>query len=304
MRRVASVLVLAGLWALAPGCASNDAPSKPGIDIEPAMPDTTDDLRLVITDPAVDPDGDPLFYSTRWFQDGEIRPDVHGDMVPAERTVAGEYWIAELWATDGVFDSPVADATVYVFNTAPEATVRVRPGQPDTLSDLQAVAEASDIDGHPVEFAYTWSVDGVVSDHATDLVPAADTAKGETWSVEVVPYDGDSWGASVGAEVSVGNTEPSQPSVGILPEAPRARRDPLQCVLLEEVADPDEDELSYRVEWRVEGELFEGTIDTELPGDTVPSGTTEPREHWECKLWADDGERESRAGRASVDLER
>jgi hypothetical protein len=50
--------------------------------------------------------------------------------------------------------------------------------------------------------------------------------------------------------------------------------------------------------------LFEDTTDTDLPGDTVPEGTTLAREHWECTLWADDGERQSRPGRASVEIGR
>jgi hypothetical protein len=304
LRHPTRTSLLPVLIGISVGCGPNQAPSKPEIDIEPAMPNTTDDLRLIITEPAVDPDADKLLYSTRWFQDGEIRPDVHGDVVPAERTVAGEYWIAELWATDGLLDSPVADATVYVFNTAPQATVQVRPHQPDTSSDLQAFVESSDLDGHPVELAYSWLVDGVASGRTTDTVPASVTAKGETWTVEVVPFDGDSWGLAASDQVSVVNSGPDTPVVGILPEQPRARRDPLQCALLDDVDDPDDDELSYRIEWRVDGVLFEDTTDTDLPGDTVPEGTTLAREHWECTLWADDGERQSRPGRASVEIGR
>ena len=304
MRRTDQLLLEASLLWLLAGCGTNGAPTAPEIDVEPVMPHTGDDLRLIITSPSVDPDGDQLLYHTRWFQDGEIRPDVHGDVVPSERTVAGEYWIAELWATDGVFESPVAASTAYVFNSAPEATVRLRPGEPDTRSDLEAHARASDLDGHDVSYDYSWTVDGVATDHQVDTIPSSDTAKGQVWAVEVVPYDGDSWGMGVSAQVSVGNAAPDTPVVGILPTQPLARQDALQCLLLEPVGEPDGDPLDYRIEWSVDGEAFDAATDNELPGDTVPAEHTNPHERWECVIWADDGDAESRPGRASVVIDR
>ncbi len=285
------------------GCGGyNHAPTAPEIDIEPAMPSTLDDLRMVILEHAEDEDGDELFYSTRWYQDGVLRDRVMGDVVPADRTSAGEYWIVELWATDGLLDSPVAEATVYVFNTAPVATVRLQPARPDTRDDLVARVETSDLDAHEVEVGFTWSVDGVPTTIEGDTVAGSETAKGQLWSVEALPYDGDSWGELAVAEVTIDNSQPGTPTVAFVPEQPQVGVDDLLCALQEPVSDPDDDELSYRVALSVDGASFEDTFDTELPGDTVPASATARGQRWECRVWADDGEVEGRAGRASVRL--
>jgi len=281
----------------------NKAPSAPAIDIEPAMPHTLDDLRLVITEPAVDPDGDTLLYHTRWFQDGEIRDRVRGDIVPAHRTQAGEYWIAELWATDGLLDSPVAEATVFVFNTAPEAVVRIQPDRPDTRDDLEARARASDLDGHAVEFEFVWSVDGAATEHASASVPASATAKHELWMVAALPYDGDSWGIEVIAEITVANTAPGAPVVEISPGRPRPGRDDLLCVVDQPGDDPDDDEQSYRVAWQVDGADYEDAMDGEIPGDTIPTEVTARGQDWECRVWADDGEAEGRPGQDAIHIQ-
>ncbi len=268
------------------------------------MPDTTDDLQVVILEPAVDPDGDPLFYFTRWFHDGALAPNVRGDTVPAERTVAGEYWIAELWATDGQLEGPLADATIYVFNTAPEAEVWVRPERPDTRSDLVAMATATDLDDHDVSFTYSWFMDGVLTDNEAKRVPSADTTKGETWMVEVLPYDGDSWGYRQQASVGIENTLPEAPTLAIEPSQPQGGQDDLRCAVIQDAFDADGDPLEYRVEWRVEGALFEETTSSEIEGDTVQADSTEPFQSWECTVTADDGEGEGRPARVSVVLGR
>jgi len=287
---------------LASSCGPNRAPSAPEIDIEPAMPDTTDDLQLVILEPSVDPDGDVLHYQTRWFQDGVIRERVMGDVVPADRTRAGEYWIAEIWATDGELDSPVAEATVFVFNTAPEATVSIRPDDPDTRENLVVRSRTSDLDGHEVSLEYSWTVDGVETDHSGDTVPSDDTAKHQRWAVEVVPYDGDSWGYATSAEVDIVNTAPGSAGLAIEPSEPIPRVDDLQCVVDQEAPDADGDELDYRLAWRLDGVDFTDAVDGELPGDTVPTQHTRGGQHWECRVWASDDEVEGPPARTAVRL--
>ncbi len=289
-------------WLIS-GCAGvNQAPSVAEIDIEPAIPHTLDNLRLVITEPSIDPDGDALVYHTRWFQDGEIRDRVHGDVVPASRTQEGEYWIAELWASDGFLDSPVAEATAYVFNTAPEGIVRLGPAAPTTSDNLVARTESSDLDGHEVEFEFSWSVDGVATEHTGSRVPAADTARDQRWAVQATPYDGDTWGQESAAETVIENSAPGVPTLSFSPEAPRAGRDDFQCVVLDPASDPDGDDLEYHVEWFLDGEPFEDATDTELEGDTIPASASARRQRWECRVRADDGDIEGNPARARMDL--
>jgi len=194
------------LALLLSACAGpNRVPSAPVIDIEPAMPHTSDDLQLVMLEPAVDGDGDFLVYSNLWYQDGRVRMGATGRTLPAVRTTAGEYWIAEVWANDGALDGPVAAATVYIFNTAPEAEVRLLPPEPSSAVDLVAAVEVQDLDGHEVELEYSWWVDGEPVDLSGYTVPAEWTSGGQTWTVEVAPYDGDSWGVPAEASVAVGD---------------------------------------------------------------------------------------------------
>ena len=99
--------------------------------------------------------------------------------------------------------------------------VAINPSEPTAADDLMAVTPtpASDPNGDPVSYLFAWSVDG--SAWGTDqVVPAAETSKGQTWQVEVTPTDGKKEGDPATASVVIGNTPPVVLAVSFDPEVP------------------------------------------------------------------------------------
>jgi hypothetical protein len=182
--------------------------------------------------------------------------------------------------------------------------VRLTPADPDTLVDIVARSRIQDLDGDTLELEHSWTVDGEPSGHSGDTIPAADTREGQAWEVQVIPYDGDDWGAAVSAAVTVGNAPPSRPGLVIEPEEPQPRESFLVCLVDEPAEDPDGDPLEYSLEWLVDGEPYQSGITTELEGDTVPPWATAPRQRWECRVRADDGDELGPMAKISVDLGR
>jgi hypothetical protein len=104
-------------------------------------------------------------------------------------------------------------------NHAPTApTVTLTPDPAETTDDLVAMASGStDVDGDTVTYTYTWAVDGADSAASTsDTLPAAATTRGETWTVTVLPTDGDLIGAVGTASVTIDNAPPTlgTPAIG------------------------------------------------------------------------------------------
>jgi hypothetical protein len=86
----------------------------PTVEVTPAAPLHTEELVCSVTDPAVDPDGDPIMgYSFEFLVDG--LPSGYGLSggdefdtltVPASATTGAEVWTCEVWADDGVAAGP------------------------------------------------------------------------------------------------------------------------------------------------------------------------------------------------------
>jgi hypothetical protein len=92
----------------------NAPPLAPTVAISPADPLDAEDLLCSVTDPAVDPDGDPITdYSFDFLVDGQ--PSGYGFSggdefdtltVPASVTSPGEVWTCQVWADDAVALGP------------------------------------------------------------------------------------------------------------------------------------------------------------------------------------------------------
>ena len=144
----------------------NTPPGAPTLIIEPAMPNTTDDLTAVLAAPASDVDrtlDEATAYTWQWRLDGAVVADLTGTTVPAARTDAGDTWQVRAFANDGQSDGPVAMTTVVIANTAPGApTVAVEPDPADVASVLLCVVQvaAVDIDDDEVSYGWSWTVNG------------------------------------------------------------------------------------------------------------------------------------------------
>lgn len=185
-------------------------------------------------------------------------------------------------------------------NAAPSgATIAIEPATPGDDDDLVCtiVTEATDPNGDPVSYTFAWARSGADAGVSGATVGAALTSGGDTWTCTVIPNDGALDGAPASASVTIaqGNRAPSAPTVSISPAAP-TDDDVLTCVIDTESVDPDGDTVTYAYAWSVDG------ADAGVSSATVNAALTEAGQTWTCGVTASDGELESGAGTAGVEI--
>ncbi|GEM_PF-2244593 len=155
----------------------------PALRLSPPEPTSIDDLYALLHPPGP--------AEVRWTRNGVPVPSLDGrQVVPASMTTKGEVWRVS------VGDDAV-EATVG--NLAPHVVGWLAHDPPRNDQDLELVLEGNPIDGDPLSYRIRWTVDGVPAPAWDDqqAVPAASTESGQTWTVEVVPTDGELDGDSL-----------------------------------------------------------------------------------------------------------
>lgn len=225
-----------------------------------------------------------------------------------------------------------ADGVCYPISTEDEGvieSVTIGPPEAGTYATLTSVVtlggEVVDTGlvwaEYPVR--YRWYVDGVESTGtANHLHGWKYFEKGQQVSLIVEPLDGD--GPSVPSNtITIENTPPTAPSVSLYPENPFARVDSLRCDVGVS-RDLDEDELTYKIDWSRDGEVWAsmplfhrlddggdppswdtGAEPPEPPPDPseVPASIPKAGEQWTCTVSAYDGESWSETSSASVSVQ-
>ncbi len=233
--------------------ACNDAPEGGVVAIDPADPTTTDDLVLVVTEDAIDPNKkDVVDYKISWSVNGSPREDITGDTVPASETAKGQIWVADVTPTDGDLDGITISAETTVGNTPPSATASLAPTEPGSDEDLVVTATSDDIDGDEVTLTYSWTIDGTAASGSyQDRVPADATRRGEVWEVTVTPDDGDDTGEPVSASVTIANVAPE--ISGAVTLAPSVVTETEVLTATASATDNDGDAVSLTYVWYVSG---------------------------------------------------
>lgn len=242
-------------WAVALGAAlgagvgcTNEPPSPALFHIEPAEPDTTDDLVAVIDAAALDFEGKPVTHRVRWTSDDGDDP-VDGETLPADRTARGETWTATVIASDGRDDGAPSAASVLVGNAVPEiAEVAISPGAPDTSTRLTCVYDASDGDGDALDAAYEWQVNGGVRAKSETL----DTSKfteGDDVKCVVVLSDGEASTTAESPVVTILDAPPEIDDLDLVPTKP-SRGTPVDAIV--SASDFDDDPIVLQYRWYVE----------------------------------------------------
>ncbi len=197
-------------------------------------------------------------------------------------------------------DCEGGDDTATSQNAAPSgAAIAITPATPGEDDDLicSIVTEATDPNGDTVTYRYAWKVNGGDAGISGQTVSAAQTSGGESWTCTVTPSDGvlDGTASSASVTIEQGNRAPSAPTVSINPADP-TDDDVLTCVIDGESVDPDGDAVTYSYAWSVDGAA------SGVTAAAVSPGATSPGEQWTCTVSASDGDRESAAASASVDI--
>lgn len=190
----------------------------------------------------------------------------------------------QLTATDSHGNTASAQVQIVVNGPPSAAVVSILPASPKTTDALEATltSEAVDPNGDEVTYDYVWSRNGLVTGLDGATVPAAQTAKGQLWQVEVTGRDSYAAGPAATAEALVLNSPPVCSVAAIEPAAPNTAA-PLSCACTEWADDDPFDEPGVETcEWTVDGETFVGC--------TLPAGTAAAGQTVGCTVTPTDGE--------------
>jgi len=113
-----------------------------------------------------------------------------------------------------------ASRTVRIDTVPGAPVVHLEPLEPTTDDTLTVVFDsyATDPDNDPVSYTYRWSRNGTLAqENGSKTLSATVTARGETWTVAVIPRDPWGEGPSGSAQVVIGDSAPSITTVVVLP---------------------------------------------------------------------------------------
>ncbi len=241
--------------------ACNIPPDALQVSLRPDAPTTTDDLVAEITGALTDPDGDEVSYGFTWYADGVVQEDLTELTVPFSETTKHQEWKLFVQPTDGTLEGPPSEAVVTILNSLPVVDgVELSPAEPLTTEDVVATVTVSDEDLDEIDLDITWYRDGEATSYVDETLPAEATARGEVWTVEVVPSDDDESGETVSVDVSIENTAPVVTAVTLSPSEPRVAD---TITALVDADDEDGDEVTLSYAWTVDGSVVqEGETET------------------------------------------
>ncbi len=275
----------------------NDPPSTPVVTINPGDPVSYDKLNAVISEEAVDPEGDPIDYVYQWYVDGK---PYSGNVpsVPENVTLRGEFWEVEVYATDSYGDGNPTTDGVTIGNSPPSIeSVSIDPSEPDTSDTPTCVVQNwDDPEGDDEKSRYAWYLNGSLdASETTSTYPPSKTERYDQLRCTVTPYDAYVDGESVSSPtVEVVNALPSTPTVSISPSAPEPEDD-LTCTATGST-DADGDVVSYQYAWSV------GGVATAYATAVLDESATSHSDTWTCTVTPTDGIDSGTAASATVTI--
>lgn len=189
----------------------NTAPTISSLSLSPTTLYTNDTVSASLV--SSDPDGDSTSVTYTWL--------INGSAVSATASsLGGALWFdrddtVQVMATvdDGADTTTQYSAVITVSDTAPtEPVLEITPSDAVAGDDLtcSVIAAASDDDGDPVTYTFTWEVDGVSYTSASNAgtsstVNGADVDWSENWSCEAATNDGTLAGGTGSAFLTTGH---------------------------------------------------------------------------------------------------
>ena len=285
---------------------SSNNPPIATVYVSPVGNARTDDA-LQVNVGWTDPDGDTVQSTEiRWFRDG-VQVSAYNDLtaVLSESTSKGETWTAKARVSDGLLWSDwVESEDLIILNTPPKVTsIEMLPsGKLTTSMNLSVIWEQSDVDGDSeMNSQIRWWVDGewVREYDGMTEIPASETVRDQSWSVQVVPGDGDDLGTSMkttsrqienGApgdmQVYLGNGDAGftgeASEMPSLPTLPATSLESL--VVYASATDLDGEPVSFHISWARNGFSVPDLEDTLA----IPADRLEPGQTWIATVTASD----------------
>ncbi|MBM75960.1 MAG: hypothetical protein CMK59_11220 [Proteobacteria bacterium] len=160
--------------------------------------------------------------------------------------------------SDGMYSDAVVSLSINGLPTAPSVTISPDPAYSN--DSLTATATGStDPDGQSVSYTFEWFKNAISTGINSSVLPSAETAKGDSWTVRVTPNDGIADGPFTEATRYIMNSTPEISSVAITPNSPTSN-DILTCAV--STFDADGDAVSLTYEWLIDGSLQPSQSDT------------------------------------------
>jgi len=161
---------------------------------------------------AQDIDRNPLSFRYRWIvNDQPVRNQV-GEQLSPELLKRGDAVSVEIWPHDGMVEGSLFTTEPVVVGNSPPVIAHLAI-EPESVSPgvrVQARADISDVDGDLIRVSYRWwKNDSLVQEGGEVELDTAAFSRGDTLSVEAVPFDGVQKGKAVrSVPIRVGNTPP------------------------------------------------------------------------------------------------
>jgi hypothetical protein len=283
---------------------SNTAPVLASVSLTPTTAKTGDDLTCT-PGTATDADGETVTYTYAWEVNGVTVGETSATLSSGDHE-KGDNVLCSVTPEDGTDSGTAVDSNlVTIGNTAPSvSSVSLSPSSPGTEDVLTATPAGTDVDGDTISYTYDWYVGSTLeqsgSSDSFDGTTYFD--RGDTVYVVVTPSDGTDTGSPyTSSSVTVVNTPPEDPIVGISPSSPGINIDDLVCGIASASYDADGDTVTYTATWFADGVAYStGLTTTTWPNDTVPSTYTHLADNWQCVMTPNDGTDDGSAGSDTV----
>ncbi len=169
--------------------AANRPPVIQRVRLSPSVPRPGEPLVAIVS--VMDPDDDPIEIGYRWRLDGQ-GAGTGGKTLRVPDTAKGALIDLEVVVSDGRSQVRTANLSARIGNRPPEVTsVLIEPAEGITATDdIAASPRASDLDGDPLEFEYTWLVNGNVVAETGPVLSHSRFRRGDKIELEVVASDG------------------------------------------------------------------------------------------------------------------
>ncbi len=267
----------------------NSKPVAADLKITPASPATTDALNAIYS--YSDTDNDPESGSTiQWYKDDQLQNTYKNLLkLPAAATGKAEVWHFTVTPNDGEDGGIVVESpAVKIENTVPEIVdAKLYPEVPTTIDHLWIQYDFNDPDGDlEIGSLIRWYCNDEhrVSLDNVNLVPAAETTRGEQWKYSIIPKDGFEFGDIFYSNtVIINNSAPIVATTDITPARP-AVADSLTISYT--YMDPDGDTVTEaKIRW------FKNNLEQPelMNSEKVPSKYTDSGDVWYFELQVSDG---------------
>ncbi len=189
--------------------SENRPPQIESIAVLPVAPTIEDGLSLAAR--VQDPDLDSVALDVQWYRNGAPHQNASRQSTKPFSFEKGDRIYAIAVANDGQETVSRRSPEVVIENSPPQVTsLRLSPETALAIDTIRVIAQATDVDGDPIEYRYRWYIDGERLDTEGSELPPGLAKRENRVSVEVAAFDGTDQGPWIAsAALRIGNSAPS-----------------------------------------------------------------------------------------------